>query len=541
MTQPTEALNKDSVSPATDGVERLEVAIIGGGPGGIVALKEMLAAGVTRIALLEREPCIGGLFSRGYDGLQLTSSAPFSMFSDFPIPPGQDNHFWTKDEVVSYWTAYADHFGITPFLRLNHAVTGIRREADGWHVGLTGRAPLHADKVILATGNNVAPNLPEWHAQLTDVPSLHSGAYRNPKIFEGKNVVIVGGGESAADITLEIARVARNCTISLRGGPGWIVPRHRGETAADLSTHRAFWKLPASTGPITSAVLLRAERRRAKSDPVLAEVVRLNESVASPLGVLGTFGTKSLGLAQAVVWHGARRVGGIVGAKQSGRELLTDDGTRIEDVEIVLFATGYRSGAPILPQELRDTDPRLLYKHMIDPDVGASLIRIGFARPPFGSQFPIMEIQARLAARIVTGRHRLPSAERMRSVARADADRLLRQFGKSGQRVRGLVDYGHYLDDLAQLIGCKPRLWRLLLTRPKLWMRVQYGAMQSSQYRLSGPGACPELAESILHGLPICPSPHVLRAGLAGWAFHVCTLGPIRQAVRRLRAGRING
>ena len=56
-----------------------------------------------------------------------------------------------------------------------------------------------------------------------------------------------------------------------------------------------------------------------------------------------------------------------------------DDGTRIEDVEIVLFATGYRSGAPILPQELRDTDPRLLYKHMIDPDVGASLIRIGFA------------------------------------------------------------------------------------------------------------------------------------------------------------------
>lgn len=69
------------------------------------------------------------------------------------------------------------------------------------------------------------------------------------------------------------------------GGPGWIVPCHRGETAADLSTHRAFWKLPASTGPITSAVLLRAERRRAKSDPVLAEVVRLNESVASPLGV----------------------------------------------------------------------------------------------------------------------------------------------------------------------------------------------------------------------------------------------------------------
>jgi dimethylaniline monooxygenase (N-oxide forming) len=533
MTQPVQALNKNSVGRSSDGLERLEVAVIGGGPGGIVALKEMLAAGVTRIALLEREACIGGLFSRSYDGLQLTSSAPFSMFSDFPIPLGQDNHFWTKDEAVSYWTDYANHFGITPFFRLNHEVTDIRREADGWHVELVGRAPLLAETVILATGNNIVPNFPDWHGQLTAVRSLHSGAYRNSKIFEGKNVVIVGGGESAADITLEIARVAQSCTISLRSGPGWIVPRHRGKIAADLSTHRAFWKLPASTGSITSAVLLRAERRRAKSDPVLAEVVRLNESVPSPLGVRGTFGTKSLGLAQAVVWHGARRVGGIVSVKQSGRELLAEDGARIKDVDIILFATGYRSGAPVLPEGLRDTDPRLLYKHIIDPDVGASLIRIGFARPPFGSQFPIMEMQARFAASIVTGRYRLPSAEYMRSAASADADRLLCQFGKTGQRVRGLVDYGHYLDDVAQLIGCKPRLWLLLLTRPKLWMRVQYGAMQSSQYRLSGPGACPELAKSILYRLPLCPSPHVLRAGFVGLVFHVCTLGPIRLAIRR--------
>lgn len=526
----------DQMEPTMAGdVENLDVVIIGGGPGGIVALKEMVAAGVTRIALVEHEPRIGGLFARGYDGLRLTSSAPFSMFSDFPIQPGHENHFWTKQEVVDYWTAYSAHFGIEPFLRLRQSVEAVQRDGkDGWLVRLAGRGPLRTKTLVIATGNNVAPNLPDWHEQVTAIPTLHSGAYRNAEPLAGKHVVIVGGGESAADITLEIARVARQCTISLRGGPGWVVPRHRGDTAADLSTHRAFWKLPASTGPVASAMLLRAERRRAVDDPVLAEVVRLNESVASPLGVRGTFGTKSLGLAQAVVWHGARRVGGIVEVKEGGRVLVAEDGTRIEDVDAILFATGYRSGAPVLPEGLRHTDPRTLYKHVIDPEIGPSLIRIGFARPPFGSQFPIMEMQARLAARIVTGAHRLPDAERMRQVARRDAAHLLRQFGKSGQRVRGLVDYGHYLDQLAKMIGCKPPFWRLLLTRPSLWIRVYYGAMQSSQYRLYGPGACPEVAEAILRGLPVCPSAHVWRAGVAGLVYDLATLGPLRRALHAL-------
>jgi len=526
----------DQMEPTMAGdVENLDVVIIGGGPGGIVALKEMVAAGVTRIALVEREPRIGGLFARGYDGLRLTSSAPFSMFSDFPIQPGHENHFWTKQEVVDYWTAYSAHFGIQPFLRLRQSVEAVERDGkDGWLVRLAGRGPLRTKTLVIATGNNVAPNLPDWHDQVTAIPTLHSGAYRNAEPLAGKHVVIVGGGESAADITLEIARVARQCTISLRGGPGWVVPRHRGDTAADLSTHRAFWKLPASTGPVASAMLLRAERRRAVDDPVLAEVVRLNESVASPLGVRGTFGTKSLGLAQAVVWHGARRVGGIVAVEEGGRVLVAEDGTRIEDVDAILFATGYRSGAPVLPEGLRHTDPRTLYKHVIDPEIGPGLIRIGFARPPFGSQFPIMEMQARLAARIVTGAHRLPDAERMRQVARRDAAHLLRQFGKSGQRVRGLVDYGHYLDQLAKMIGCKPPFWRLLLTRPSLWIRVYYGAMQSSQYRLYGPGACPEVAEAILRGLPVCPSAHVWRAGVAGLVYDLATLGPLRRALHAL-------
>ncbi len=523
-----------NTAPAFDNGESLDTVIIGGGPGGIVALKEVVAAGVTRVALLERSARIGGLFAAGFDGLRLTSSAPFSMFSDFPIPVGHDNHYWTKDEAVGYWSDYIAHFGIGDLIRFGHEVGAICRLPDGgWQISLAGGPALRARTVIVATGNNVTPNLPDWNKDIVDVPVIHSSGYRNAEPFAGKTVVIVGGGESAADITLEIAGVARKCTISLRGGPGWVVPRYRGKVAADLSTHRAFWKLPASTGAVTSAMLLRAERRRAKSDSVMAQVVRLNEAVISRLGVRGTFGTKSLGLAQAIAWHGACVTGGIERVEQGGRVLVTSTGERITDVDMVLLATGYRAGVPVLPDALRSTDLRKLYKHMIDPETGGTLIRIGFAHPPFGSQFPIMEMQARLAARIITGQHRLPAPQAMREAALRDEARLLAQFGKSGHRVRGLVDYGNYLDDLAALIGCKPRFWRLLLTRPRLWLRVQYGAMQSSQFRLHGPGAQPALARDILKSLPLCPSGHVLRAGLVGLAYDLLTAGPFRRRLGR--------
>lgn len=75
----------DGLEPAiAGGVEHLDFVIIGGGPGGIVALKEMVAAGITRIALLEREARIGGLFARGYD--ERASSAGCRLHAAGGVP-----------------------------------------------------------------------------------------------------------------------------------------------------------------------------------------------------------------------------------------------------------------------------------------------------------------------------------------------------------------------------------------------------------------------------------------------------------------------
>jgi dimethylaniline monooxygenase (N-oxide forming) len=76
--------------------------IIGAGPGGLVATKELLEQGLEHIVCLEKSDRIGGVFSSSYDSLVLTSSCTFSMFSDFWIGDGKQHEFWTKAEVLDY-------------------------------------------------------------------------------------------------------------------------------------------------------------------------------------------------------------------------------------------------------------------------------------------------------------------------------------------------------------------------------------------------------------------------------------------------------
>lgn len=490
-------------------------------------MKELAEAGVAPILCVDRGDRVGGLYRGGYDGLFLTSSAAFSMFSDFPPPDGRHSAFWTKAEVMDYWDRYATKFGLHRLIRFGVSVNAAERQPDGgWRLDCAGQT-VTCDHLVVASGNNVHPVAPDWAAAADQVEVVHSANYRDPARFQGKSVVIVGGGESASDMTLEIAQVAARTWVSLRRGPGWVVPRLRGTLAADISTHRGFWSLPYTCGGRVSARLIAADLRRGRTSPVLAEVARLNAKVASPYGIRGIFGTKSLGLPTAIVEHGTEVVGAVTEVLDGGRTLLTSDGQRIGGVDAILLATGYSSHVAFLPEALRAVNPRSLYKNMIHPELGAALVMIGFARPTFGSQFPVMEMQARLAARLISGAQALPSRARMAAVAAQDMAAQADQFGPTGDRVRGLVCYARYMETMARILGCRPRLWRLALTDPRLWMHVVYGPMQATQYRLHGPGRKPLEARRILMALPLSPFNHIVKAGLRETLRDMARLGPL--------------
>ena len=486
--------------------------VIGAGPGGLVATKELIENGMTNVLCIDRATGIGGVFIDTYDGLQLTSSVFYSMFSDFVGESLGGDQFWTKEKMVEYWEQYAAHFGVRERVRLGTTVTGVSDDGQQWTVAIEGDDALTCDRLVVATGANQTPSYPEWADQLTSVDVEHSKTYRNGDKYAGRNVVMVGGGESGSDVALQVSEVAENAWISLRGTAGWITPRLRGGRATDISTHRGIWTLPRTYGAWLSNRIRTFDTGTGEAYNVVA--ADLNGTITAKNGIWGTYGTKTFALPQAVVDHGCEIVDEIVEVRDGGRTLVTAKGTILDDVDAVVFSTGFNTAQPFLPDEIADIDSRSLFKHMFHADYGDRIAWVGRARPGFGSQFPIMEMQARYFALLATGKATLPNpTERNRSAA-DDAARYIEQFEHNAERIRALVDYFVYMDAMADLIGCTPPFARYLVTKPDLWRRMVYGPNQATQFRLAGPGAKKREAETILAQMPTISYNHIAKAGM---------------------------
>ncbi|MDY6805211.1 MAG: NAD(P)-binding domain-containing protein [Cyanobacteriota bacterium] len=499
----------------------LDCIVIGAGPAGLVATKELLERGVQEVVCLERSEDVGGVYAKTYDSLVLTTSCSFSMFSDFWIGDGNQHKFWTKDEAVDYWKRYAKHFGVFEKIRLNCEVVAVTpQEEGGWQVRLGSGETLRSQRVALAIGNNSIPNYPQWKDLLTEVEFSHSQEYRNGDRFAGKNVLVVGGGESASDIALEISRVANNCWVSLRNSAGWIIPRKRGDFALDNASHRGVYGLPREYGRTLSKLL--SQKWSSYNDPMYDAAVKLNQKVECKNGIWGVYGTKNFSLPEAIAHHGCRVVGEIIEVENGGTTLVAADGETLQNVNAVVFCTGYKNYVSFLPDELKQTDPRSLYKHIFHSQYRDKIAWIGWARPALGSQFPLTEMQARFFALICTGERTLPASDKMEEVASMDRDRYFKQFEHHADRIRSLLDYHIYIDELADLIGCKPALWKYFFLHPSLWLRIVYGPTQATQFRLRGPGKKEALAKELIAKLPVSPFHRVVvvKAGLRGRAIY---------------------
>lgn len=494
----------------------LDCVVIGAGPGGLACTKELLEKGINDVVCLEQAPDVGGVFANTYDNLVLTTSATMSMFSDFWFGDGNQYKFWTKTEAVDYWKRYAEHFGVLDRIRFNSKVVAASREGkEAWQVELESGETFLAKRIALAIGNNATRKYPAWKDLLTDIPYSHSQEYRNAENFIGKNIAVIGAGESGSDIALEISRVAKNSWVSIRSTTGWLAPRRRGIRPADIATHRGVWGVHRDYGATLSQAIIQAEL--SYKDPVHNEVVKLNKKIMAQKGVWGTYGTKTFSLPEAIVHHNCKVVGDVVQVEDGGRTLITADGQTLTDIDEVLFCTGYRNAVSFLPQALKKTDPRSLYMHMFHPKYRDQMVWIGWARPNFGSQFPVIEMQARYFAMICKQEKKLPIPAEMERITYANQAVDLEQFEHNAYRVRSLVDYHRYIDNMASLIGCEPPLWKYFFLHPFIWLRIVYGAIQGTQFRLQGPGNKQTLARKLLKKLPVTKLTHfIVQAGLRG-------------------------
>jgi putative flavoprotein involved in K+ transport len=189
-----------------------DVLVLGGGQAGLAAGYYLQRAGLS-FAILEGTSGAGGSWAHYYDSLRLFSPAGRSSLPGMPFP-GKPYHYPTRDEVVAYLRHYARHFELP--VVTDARVVRVERIATGFHVRTSGGTIYHARSIIAATGAFHRPYLPSLPGQDAFAGRLlHAATYRNPTSFEGQRVLVVGAGNSAIQIAVELAKVA-HVTLATR-------------------------------------------------------------------------------------------------------------------------------------------------------------------------------------------------------------------------------------------------------------------------------------------------------------------------------------
>ncbi|WBB68761.1 NAD(P)-binding domain-containing protein [Micromonospora sp. WMMD812] len=419
------------------------VAVVGAGAAGLATLKALADAGVPAICF-EATDQIGGLWVYGSPGspayrtLHLNTSRGRTQFADHPMPddwPDYPDH----TRIAGYLSAYADRFGLRGAVRLRHTVERVTRRADGtWTVqasGPDGTVGVTVDAVVVANGHNRVPKPPSpAYPGTCTADQLHSHDYRRPEQLAGRRVLVVGGGNSAMDIAVDASYAADRTLLSLRRGV-WVVPKYLlgrpSDTLNGALARRLPWRLRQRISEAMLATTLGAPTRYGLPAPAH--------------GFLQDHPTLSDGLLSRLTHGDIEARPGIAGF--DGRWVEFTDGRR-DEVDLVVWCTGYRVEIPFLdPELLGDGAEALpLYRHVFHTDA-PGLMFVGLMQST-GAAFPLVEAQARLVAAHLAGRYALPDPAAQRAACRAELRAATTRWGQRRPAMR--VDFDAYLAQLGR-------------------------------------------------------------------------------------------
>lgn len=289
----------------SEGGEQVDVVVIGGGQSGLAVGYYLRRTGLSSL-ILDAQREAGGAWLQGWDSLRLFSPARFSSLPGSIMHGGPDE-YPTRAETVDYLRRYEDRYS----LRVERPVEVMAVKRAGEYLRVeSDRAPWpaywQARAVVSATGSWQEPYLPSYPGQeLFRGEQLHSARYRSPERFRGQRVLVVGGGNSGAQILAELSRSARATWVTLE--PPTFLPDHvDGRHLFDQATAR--YRAQQEGRPVPAPASL--------GDIVMVEAVR----EARDRGVLESVRPFERFTEQGVVWP-------------DGRE---------ERIDAVIWCTGFR-------------------------------------------------------------------------------------------------------------------------------------------------------------------------------------------------------
>jgi putative flavoprotein involved in K+ transport len=366
------------------------VYVIGGGPGGLAAAYALRARGL-RAVVLEKSDRVAASWRRHYDRLHLHTTRRLSALPGLAMPRSF-GRWVSRDNVVRYLEKYSEHHQLEIVTGVEVSRVEPAPDGTGWLLHATGGRELTGSAVVVATGYNHTPRVPDWPGRDAYTGELlHAGRYRNAKPYAGRDVLVVGVGNTGAEIAVDLVEGgASRVRLSVRTAPH-IVRRSTAGWAAQF------------TGILVRRLPVRLVDRMAVpmakiSVPDLSEhgLPRPGTGLYSRVNE-GSIPVQDVGLIDAVR-QGRVEVVAAVEAFEDGKVVLAD-GSRIEP-EAVIAATGYVRALEELVGHLGVLDARgkPVVHGARSPRTAPGLYFTGFTNPISG-MFRELAVDARKIAK----------------------------------------------------------------------------------------------------------------------------------------------
>lgn len=312
-------------------VQTTPVLIIGAGPAGLAAAAHLRRAN-TDFILLEQSAQIAHRWQNHYERLKLHTVKRYSELPFVPFPADYPKYVSRRD-LVRYYEKYAEKFDLRPVF--NAEVSSVRKETNRWHAQTADGRIFYADNVVICTGFNRIPVVPQWPGQEQFRGEiLHSRDYRSGKNYAGKEMLTIGMGNTGAEIALDLYEQGAKAALSVRGEVN-IVPRDFNgrsiqETAEMLRILPNF--ISDRLGRLVQKITIGNLEKYGIRTPALAPARQLRTLGKTPVIDLGT---------AAAIRAGHIRV--FPGIRSFTEKSVTFTDGRRERFDAVILATGYRA------------------------------------------------------------------------------------------------------------------------------------------------------------------------------------------------------
>jgi cation diffusion facilitator CzcD-associated flavoprotein CzcO len=221
----------------------IENLIIGAGPAGLAVAGRMRKQNISFV-MVEQAKDLVSSWRGHYDRLCLHTVRQLSHLPHLPIPESYPTYL-PRLSLIEYFESYASTFNIEA--QINKTVKKVVKEDKHWRVEINDDEIHYAKNVIVASGVNRVPSVPHWEGK-DDYEGLliHSRTYKNPDPFQGKNTLVIGMGNTGAEIALDLAEQGVDCSLSVRSEIN-VVPRDLNGRPTQL-TAKTLEKFPFGLG-----------------------------------------------------------------------------------------------------------------------------------------------------------------------------------------------------------------------------------------------------------------------------------------------------